>query len=895
MINKKMSALTANTLLCTALLVSTVPAYAASNSEAVKIQPDELRKVENNFLINPEGGKSERPTVEVSGTVKPVEISQPSPADANGSSVLKRDYVEHYPYYNFKEGYGARTFLIDKATMKDKKVTVTYKNQATYKGQPIDIRITYSDFVYEKNPKSDYDEGLLHISDNLFSGYVYNNMTGLTIDIELFDQSGKAIEANNDIYYTFNSLNGYKGNPNASAERQKEDGGEFVGYINHSEGSEIYITQDSNIVKGTYQNVEGFRGDSNDFTDKIGGETFKKNTVSFQVSGTKPSFRVGSTNRWSAWNSMSSSTLFNVAPQDPKKTVSDADEKDVTKNDYEIDEQLTYHISQKTHTLGVDALQRYKQFDIVDNLPKNADYVADSARLLDSDGKPVESPGQFVYAEDTHTLMFTASQDFLDKMMMDGRSYILEFKADPQDSVKQGDVVENTAKSIIDGHEYQTNQTLSTTKAPTLTKIDKSIIAADGKLVNELDIESGQNYKYHVDAFVTNDPSVKSLVLMDDLVDELKVNSAKVLDESGNDITDQGDLAIDEGKEIVTWTAKNAGALTGKKLVLEIDTAVKSEADLTKYLKDGVYNLPNTAQIIINDKPMDSDTVNVKVPKKPTETTIDKSVLEDDGKAVDSRNVELGKDYRYNVDTVITDSKEITKLVLSDDLEDVLDLKSAKVLNAEGKDITNQGDLAIDEEKEVIIWTAKDAKAYAGQTLKLVIDSQVKADADLKDYTADGKTVIPNTAKVTVDDKSTDSDKVDVIVPMKKVPTTEEPTTEEPTTEAPATEEPTTEAPTTEVPTTEQPTTEESTTEAPTTEAPTTETPTTEQPKNTVDPVTVENPKNDDIKKPSNVSHPILPDTGNEGMNYLLNYGLPLVLMGGIGLYLLKRRENNQM
>ncbi|TDM13464.1 hypothetical protein, partial [Macrococcoides canis] len=71
--------------------------------------------------------------------------------------------------------------------------------------------------------------------------------------------------------------------------------------------------------------------------------------------------------------------------------------------------------------------------------------------------------------------------------------------------------------------------------------------------------------------------------------------------------------------------------------------------------------------------------------------------------------------------TTITDKKDIKSLEIQDDLEDVLEAKTAKVLDKDGKDITAEGILTIDEEKEIITWKAKDGSKYVGQKLTLAI------------------------------------------------------------------------------------------------------------------------------------------------------------------------------
>ncbi|RAK47652.1 hypothetical protein BHX94_12400 (plasmid) [Macrococcoides bohemicum] len=422
-------------------------------------------------------------------------------------------------------------------------------------------------------------------------------------------------------------------------------------------------------------------------------------------------------------------------------------------------------------------------------------------------------------------------------------------------------------------------------KDPTKTVVDKSVLDANEKEVDATEVKKATDYKYRVNTTITDKKDIKSLEIQDDLEDVLEVKTAKVLDMDGKDITAEGTLTIDKEKEIISWKAKEPAKYAGQKLVLEVVAQVKKDADLSKYTdKDGNIVIPNTANVIVDGTTTPSDKVDVTVPKDPSKTVIKKTVSES--------TLELGQPYNYTVETTITDDKNVKEVTLIDDLEDVLEAKTAKVLDKDGKDITAEGILTIDEEKEIITWKAKDGSKYVGQKLTLAIDTFIKKDADLSKYTSeDGKVVIPNTAKTIVGiDK--DGKIVEEEIESNKVDVTTTPKVEEPTTEEPTTEEPTTETPTTETPTTETPTTETPTTETPTTETPTTETPTTEKSEsNNTDIVTSESPKSDEIKKPSNS---ILPDTGNESLNYLLYAGVPILLIGAVG-YMVYRRKSEEL
>ncbi|TDM35553.1 isopeptide-forming domain-containing fimbrial protein, partial [Macrococcoides canis] len=407
-------------------------------------------------------------------------------------------------------------------------------------------------------------------------------------------------------------------------------------------------------------------------------------------------------------------------------------------------------------------------------------------------------------------------------------------------------------------------------KDPTKTVVDKSVLDANEKEVDATEVKKATDYKYRVNTTITDKKDIKSLEIQDDLEDVLEAKTAKVLDKDGKDITAEGTLTIDKEKEIISWKAKEPAKYAGQKLVLEVVAQVKKDADLSKYTdKDGNIVIPNTANVIVDGTTTPSDKVDVTVPKDPSKTVIKKTVSES--------TLELGQPYNYTVETTITDDKNVKEVTLIDDLEDVLEAKTAKVLDKDGKDITAEGTLTIDEEKEFITWKAKDGSKYVGQKLTLAIDTFIKEDADLSKYTSeDGKVVIPNTAKTIVGiDK--DGKVVEEEIESNKVDVTTTPKVEEPTTEEPTSEEPTTEAPTTEEPTSEEPTTEA---------------PTTERPESVVVPTTTETPAVEKIEKPKTQS--ILPHTGSKSLDFLLYTGAAISLFGAVGYFVYRKKISEE-
>ena len=94
----------------------------------------------------------------------------------------------------------------------------------------------------------------------------------------------------------------------------------------------------------------------------------------------------------------------------------------------------------------------------------------------------------------------------------------------------------------------------------------------------------------------------------------LAVSSAKVM-LKGKDVTNHGNMVIDEKTSKVPWTIKDEYVLTyaGQQPVMVIDAKIKPQADLTPYKeKDGVTRILNVGYMYVNGKePIPSNKVNI--------------------------------------------------------------------------------------------------------------------------------------------------------------------------------------------------------------------------------------------------------------------------------------------
>ncbi|MFE7374194.1 SpaA isopeptide-forming pilin-related protein, partial [Bacillus cereus] len=147
--------------------------------------------------------------------------------------------------------------------------------------------------------------------------------------------------------------------------------------------------------------------------------------------------------------------------------------------------------------------------------------------------------------------------------------------------------------------------------------------------------------------------------------------------------------------------------------------------------------------------------------------SIEKNIVGENGKLVENEQLtQMDQVIQYQVGTHIpNDPPKYTSMVISDDLEDVLEVLDAKVYDQNGQDITAKGTLNVDKQRSEVTFTFGenfDYKSYEDQIINLSIKAKIKANADLSSY-VDKK--IPNKAELHFDDKKLTSKEVTVTPP----------------------------------------------------------------------------------------------------------------------------------
>ncbi|AIF68387.1 hypothetical protein GZ22_18290 (plasmid) [Terribacillus saccharophilus] len=389
-----------------------------------------------------------------------------------GARYITEEGYKTQNYPSFQRDYGSKTLAIDNLKLGDR-VDVNYKNVGTYNGQSIDVKLTISNVEYARRSSlPDNGISLLDFGENPFSGFYFANIEYGTLEYTFYySSSGKTVSLDGNSFLSFNSLNGY----NLSSGLV-----EFVNYLNYDTskaGSAVdaYVRSDTNVEYQTKIANVGYTrpayvGISNDFTDVIGGKTFTKNTVSFQIKGTTQKFIFGGGYR-TGWTNVSTGVLFNVTAVEPTVTVRNASGQDINGRYIGAGQDLIYFVNQEVNTLGQDVLDKYSDWAVAAKLPANLTYS--KAELVNASGNVVKDAGTFAYNSSTREVTFKASDNLLSNVMdYTGETYSLKIYTKVNTSVGNGVKLQNLAtSSTINGVSKQSGTTVVTVDktAPTVS------------------------------------------------------------------------------------------------------------------------------------------------------------------------------------------------------------------------------------------------------------------------------------------------------------------------------------------------------------------------------------------------------------------------------------------
>ena len=292
------------------------------------------------------------------------------------------------------------------------------------------------------------------------------------------------------------------------------------------------------------------------------------------------------------------------------------------------------------------------------------------------------------------------------------------------------------------GVHKDSNEVPVTPPTPDEPEIKKDVNAKTEEILADRD----QIFTYNVKTSVPTD--VSSFSVSDTL--------ESVLDYAGSASATLNGQALDtsqikvEGQTItLTLTEEQVKANGGQAVELSFTAKIKAGADLTPYLTDRGFTVPNTASYDAKfpHKPglhKDSNKVPVIVPKEP-EPEISKKI----NRTLDHLDVEYDAPYMYNVNTALPkDIDKYKEFTVTDTLESVLAIADTPVAYVDGRDAN--GALETSVEGNTVTVKVKDFARLKGfKEIQLYIPAKLKANSDLKAYQDQ---LVPNKATVNFKD-----------------------------------------------------------------------------------------------------------------------------------------------
>lgn len=611
-------------------------------AEKVIVDPSNpIQNVKNNFII-PKDVPNANTTIKVydSGSVQKKHLAaNQGSAWGNINYLTDNNVALNTRYPSFQKNYGQTSLIIDNVTSKTR-IEADYGKIATYKGEKVNVKLVFSDikllsdefpFATLGNPyKAAFNNAnssiskskkrlLFYISDNLYSGFHYH-ASQMNVQLVVTHDDGSPVIFDGDTFISFNSLNPIAKNSNNTQR------GEYA-YYHGMNNSDWYVTKDTVLTeqKSYYNNLTVVGGNNkapfdkglywNDHYDELGSEKFNQATVSFRIKGSNPLFVVGG--NFATWSSLSSATLFSVVPDQPEKTGIDKDGNNVNEKMLQVGDTIQYRIKQKVNRLGVDLLEVYDRFELIDNLPKEVDYI--DAHVECDSNKKFDISGEVTYDKTKHQVKYVANADTLkNRMKYSGETYELVINVKVNELANQNSVAKNQGTSIINKVEKDTN--IITVYFP---KIPVKEVQQDGKDVNgrndgkkgtptaPLNAGSEVQYlviqKWHTKGVDAASDHYKQFSIQDPIEDRLtyKEDSAQVIDKStGKDITSEGTLTYDSNSRTLKWEASadflNNNLLDGREiqLIFTAKTPLQSEKNIDNQAVVAVDNVSNKTNVV---------------------------------------------------------------------------------------------------------------------------------------------------------------------------------------------------------------------------------------------------------------------------------------------------------
>ena len=715
--------------------------------------------------------------------------------------------------------------LLNPSDSQKGKVGVIYKNVGKYKGQNVNLKITVLDWdpFYKKNRMISYSiNNIAHEQ----SGY-----NSVKQKWEYVDDSGKPMNIPGT-YMTFNDIDRYQ-----SVQFDKATSNE-IAKILYDKGSILqYFDHNGEIEIKAHDNELHDNDDKRTmFTALFNGSSM---TFSWQrdykAAGDNPNRVLDPSWGGGEYFGYMGKKLAPTEIIAPTKKVSDNDEKNKDSNKLDtVQENFSYSVYQEIPDEWKEFY--YKDLTISDTLVPELE-LNGKVKVVDEGNK--DRTSFFKDNSKGNELRFDATDSALKNPEFYGHTYQLQVPVKVKAGSnldkykdKSGNIVlPNTAKVKINNDSRNSNQVTTTVPKLTPEKVTKCLVDNGKAVDSETLTKSDPVGTYRIDNVIPNDTIHSSIVLDDDLDDHLALvdgdKSVKVIvsDPSDNDVkvgkgsevsgsntkgsdtsSTSSDTQSDAKKDDKTTTSTTASSSDHKASTsADYDSALKAAQSVVDKYKDAKEGTVD--HVILSDAQM---TVNaIEGLKKGNNIAVGKNIdiiqnamnasgesnkpnatqKADFQKLIDILNgVSKGTNVTASSSSASKEKETVSskdssskdqsndKATANEASDAEIKADASKELTGDavpkGKDITAEGKLEVKDGNH-IQWTAKDPKALVGKKVSMIVQVKLKDGTKVSDI-KDGR--IPNTAKLTIDGKSTPSNTVYLgvdkapVVPKKETP-----------------------------------------------------------------------------------------------------------------------------
>lgn len=259
------------------------------------------------------------------------------------------------------------------ASLAGRWVALTFPNVGTINGRQVKGVLTISNMV----PSGSNDDWLgitrpnIIMDDQFWNGFWVFGIQQADFEVSLYYADDGSQINMAGMYTTIGSLNGDTAEGSDDEAVRYNYGGTVQTYrlpANRTSYTQFSPSSDAEHT-GIMLEGEWFRGRNYSFDDVVGGASYLKSAVGFQIPGMSATLST-----WSNDPNGSRWTTFNISPfgagaKTPVKTVEDVSGNDINQDALYPGDTLVYRTNQEMEVLGISGTARYKSFTMTDTVP----------------------------------------------------------------------------------------------------------------------------------------------------------------------------------------------------------------------------------------------------------------------------------------------------------------------------------------------------------------------------------------------------------------------------------------------------------------------------------------------------------------------------------------------